>query len=283
MISDSTFQKLNVLLNLVDYSTNIRSIIIKEKYRDFNLRPQMHLILCGISGTTKSTVITQIGRKKKIMPLTSITAASLVGSIDKETKQVLSGFAWKRRNSIILLDEISFNLLSPKDKNVLDVLLQLMENQEYSKGISMFSSPFQEKDDDLFFIAEKGQIDVKTRIAFIIGTMHDLFKTQSLQIIALVSRSIPFSLEMSSDEVKSIADGKRIYIDLKFTPKRDVIISVKDYERIRAFADNHDCHKDIYLRTIGDMCRAFAVMGEHDDSIYNMIIALKNEFTWLKK
>jgi hypothetical protein len=283
MIIDTTFQKLNLLVNLCVYSTRVHSLIIKQRHGDFNLRPQVHVIIHGISGTTKSTIIKQVGVKTGVIPLTHITSASLVGGIDKETKQTQVGLAWVRRNNVIPLDEVSFNMNSTRDKDVLDALLQIMENQEYSKRISMFISPVKEIEGDLFFIAEKGQIDVKTRVSFILGTMFDMYNIRSLQLIALISRCVPFDLEMNQEDIDNISQGKKIYTDMDFRPKKKVIIPLKDYERILAYAKNYNCHKDIFLRTIGDMCRAYAVMGEHDDAVYNLIIFLKNEFTWVKK
>jgi len=257
-------------------SAFVKSLTIEEPEGDYCTRGVIHLFLRAETGSVKTTILSEISRnfKSKIVP--DITSPGLVGTIDKN-QNVIPGACWESRKSLLLLDEFSTN----GNSNCVDALLPLLDPQEYSKRFGRSAMPKKEKDGNLFFNVDSGKMDIKTRFSCIIASMKDMHKSRSKAVEALVSRCITIKYALTEDELEAILDGKKLMKFDKCGIKKsyDARISLSDYKEIR------DCVKSYpgldkqkhYLRTVGDCCRAFAVLGKHDPQVYFMITKLHQE------
>jgi len=273
-------EQISLLINLSIASAKLRFIKIKENDSDYNMRPQIHIILAGSQGSCKSTILTEVARHFNNKPVMEFTDASMVGSIEKELKRFVPGASWEFRNSILPLDEFEFTDRSRRPVKVIGKLLSLSEGEQYfQKRIGIFSQEFNEKDGDLFCKCKNGVIEVKSNFALLIGTMDGLsfFNTQ---LLALKSRCIPIKWEPGWDVLLNIAHGNPIFryydYSVNFNDHDHIVISNKDYNKILNIVKDKIKKPDLFLRTLGDLCRVFAIIQKHDLDLYDLIIKLKS-------
>lgn len=272
---------LRKLINIAANSVGIKTLVVKEPLRDFRLRPQLHLLISSPFGGFKSTLLSEILSAYPGKIFTHLTFPALIGSIDRSTKQIIPAAAWECRNKLMLLDEYT----STRAGLVSEALLQLLENQYYSRKIATYSADLIEEDEDLYFKVKSGNIEVKTRFSAIFATMKNIEKARECTFRALLSRTIPIRYEMSLDEINQVLDGKLIFKPEKYNVSSETIIEAEDYLYIRNVI-NQEIKKQklnkverILARVIGDCCRVFAVLGRHEDSLYKDILTLKYTYT----
>ena|SRR6056297_515555 len=271
---------LNKYMNLAIASAKIQSIKIKQPVGTYTLRPQIHLIIAGNRGTCKSTAITQVSNHFNQEPYNDITAASLVGTIDSDTKEVIEGAAWDNRNSVCCIDEFMFRDRAGRPVETINILLSLMEgNQYYKRKLALKNKmPVKKQDGDCYFLVNDGQIEVKTNFSLIIGTMSKL-KFSNIKLQAFLSRCIPIEWAPNELAILDIATGNPLFDYEDLTPKnREVTINQINYMEILEFVKSKNPDIGIYLRAIGDCCRIFAILGRHDKELYEDLIFRKNEF-----
>jgi len=257
-------------------STFIKSLTIEEPEGDYCTRGVMHLFLRAETGSVKTTILSEIAKNFKVQVVPDITSAGLVGTIDK-SMNVIHGACWQSRKKILLLDEFS----TDGQSNCVQALLPLLESQAYEKRFGRTALPNNDKDGDLYFKVDSGLMSIKTRFACIIASMKDMSKSRSKIVEALISRCVTVKYKLSDDELEAILDGKKIMKFDKCGIKKpfDARITLDDYKQIRDVVKlypNLDKNK-AYLRTVGDCCRAFAVLGKHEPNIYFMITKLHQE------
>lgn len=279
----SSLEELNLLLNLVVASSRLRSINIEQvKGQDsgFEIRPQIHTIISGELGTMKSTALKRCAQCLKSEPFMSITTPGLVGTIDSDTKEITPGAAWEVRNGMLAIDEFNFTDRGGRPPEVMDALLALSENEQYyQKKIGLRNKSHIEHDDmnpNLYFKVEAGNIEVRTNFVMMIGTMDKLnFLNQKLK--AFMSRCLPIRWYPQSDVFDAVLDGRPIYTytDLLRAEHPDVRIGHDDYRRIIEHVKASSVQREGYLRVIADCCRAFAILQEHNETVYDTIIRLK--------
>jgi hypothetical protein len=268
---------LNRLINISGSSLRIKKLVIKEPYRDYELRPQLHLLISAPFGELKSTVLKEVTRIYPAKIYTHITFPSLVGSIDRSTKQIIPAATWECRHKIMILDEYT----ATKPTMVTDVLLQLLEDGYYSRKIATYSADLNETDGDLFFRVKSGSIEVKTRFACLIATMKNVRKAREYIFKALLSRCIPICYKMTKKEIDQVLDGKRLIKKEVYKPRKVVKISTQNYMHIRKVLDRAielfsiKRPEQILARAVGDCCRCFAVLGRHDERLYQDILLFK--------
>lgn len=268
------------LVNLAASSVKIRRLILQEQFREQPIRPQLHLFISAPFGQMKSTLLGQIAQAYPAKIYTHLTFPSLIGSIDRSTKQIIPAAAWECRNRLMLLDEFT----KTRPSLVHETLLQLMENQHYSRKISVYSADKHEEDGDLFFKVKQGNIELKTRFALIFATMKNIRKAREYTFKALLSRTIPIRYEMTKSELDQVLDGKLLFKKEEYKVEPEVTIKTQDYTHIRNVLDGAVKGlrlrrvEEIYARTVGDCCRIFAVLGEHDDELYRDVLRLKYTF-----
>lgn len=275
-----TIQDISFLLSFQEASLATKKITIEEKYGKYtSLRTVPHVILRAPVGQAKSTVLQQLSKDLNVPVLTEATRAGLVGAIDNKTMQPIPGAAWTSRNSFLLMDEFKFG----KKDGGWEVFLQLLEDQRWAKRIGVYSPDINEEDHDLYFKTQKGSIELKTRFAAVIGTMKR-FELQTGQAFrAFVSRCIPYEFQLNREELKEIAEGKKLYQKKTFPKKEEITISHKEYKKIIENVDktlNGQCKNpklgnELFLRSIGDCCRYYAATGQNNTKAYKLITTWK--------
>jgi len=257
-------------------SSFIKSITIEQEKGQKVLRGNIHLFLRADTGSFKSTILRELADYFKVDTLELITSAGLVGTIDKNMN-VIPGEAWKIRNKLLLLDE--FN--TDGDSNCVGPLLSLLEDQYYKKAIGRMANEQKEKDNGLYFEVKKGEMRIKTRFSCVICSMRKIEKSRSVNIEALLSRCILIPYVLSNAEIDAVMDGNRL-LEIKKCPFKkafDFTVKKEDYKRIKECVKSYpqlDMQKQ-FARTVGDCCRAFAVLGKHDDLTYYLITKLHQE------
>ena len=147
----------------------------------------------------------------------------------------------------------------------------MLEFPYFKKPIGYRCNDFKAKDKDLHFQVKNNQIECKTRFSLILNTMQDLRNKSSVYLNALKSRCLVIGHTPSVDDLKKFARDGTFYRFKKITVRPKVSISDKDYEHILQVVEEGLKNAENYLRTVGDCCRAFAVLGKHDDEMYNII------------
>jgi hypothetical protein len=257
-------------------SAFIKTLTIEEPKGDYTTRGVLHLFLRADTGSVKTTIMSEIARNFKCQVVPDITGSGLVGTIDKNMN-VVPGHAWLSRNKLLLLDEFS---VDGNSSSVLP-LLALLENQCYEKHFGRFAQAKKEKDKDLIFEVGAGFMRMKTRFSAIISTMKMIGKSRSESIEALLSRCIVIKYSLSKEELDKILDGERLmkFEKCEFKKPFDAKIKLADFMKIRECVNQYPAlneHKH-YLRIVGDCCRAFAVLGKHDEQVYFLITKLHQE------
>lgn len=255
------------LINVALATAKIRKLTVQEPNIKYNLRPSLHVILQSKVSSTKSTILEQIGSEITKPILTEITRPGLVGTIDQKTMQLIPGASWECRNSLMLIDEVSF---SDKD-NSYDAFLMLLEQQKYSKRFGLFSASQETKDKDLYLRVDKGQIDIKTRFSCIMATMKRLEYMRGQRFRALMTRVVPYQFDLNEEDLNKIAEGHSLVTiqDTKIDP--EIHISLEDYQKIKELVNKElsKCstkfiREELFLRSIGDACRIYAVTKSMD-------------------
>jgi len=278
--TSKTLKILNNLINIAAHSVKIKKLILKEPHKEHETRPQLHIIISAPFGEMKSTILREIAQFYPSKIITDLTFPSLVGSIDRTTKQIIPAAVWECRNKLMLLDEYT----ATRETLVTRALLQLLEDQYYSRKIATYSADLNEEEDDLFFKVKSGNIEVKTRFSCIIATMRDIRRAREQIFRALISRCIPIRYEMSKEEINQVLEGKKLIFPEKFDVKEIVEVSTQDYERIIEVVNDeierNDMRnaKQVLARTVCDCCRIFAVLGKHDEKLYRTIVRLKTQY-----
>jgi hypothetical protein len=263
---DRLSREISYLVNTSIASVKVKKLLVEERYRvePFSMRPVMHVVLSAPIGEMKSTTLAEIADVVKAPVVTELTQPGLIGTIDKQTYQIIPGAAWKVRNKMLLIDE--FNL--GKEREGWNVFLQLLEDQMWNKrfgGNVISATP--EIDGDLYLKAEKGELDIKTRFASIFTTMKSIEYYGSQGFRAFISRTVPYNYRLSRNQIQTILHGKKLFKYEEINPPTEVTIPLKTYTKIIKIVDEEisleksDVGNEYYARTVGDCCRFFAVRG----------------------
>jgi hypothetical protein len=271
-----TAEAISTMAYLCYSSSYIRSLKIVQEGGIKLIRGQMHLFLRANTGSFKSTILRELAGYFKVGTIELITNAGLVGTIDKNMN-VIPGEAWRIRNKLLLLDE--FNIEG--DSSCVAPLLSLLEDQHYKKAIGRMANEQKEADNDLFFEVKKGEMHVRTRFSCVICSMRKIQKNRSVNIEALLSRCVVVPYSLNDNEIEHVMNGHSLLTIKKCPFKKpfDVTIKAKDYKQILKSVKGYpglDIQKQ-YARTVGDCCRAFAVLGKHDEQVYFLITKLHQE------
>ncbi len=264
-------ETLSKLINIIIASTKIKEIKLPHMY----LRPSFHTIICGNIGSGKSHLLKQVCEHLKILPITSLTPATFLGTVDKDMKELIPPAIWDYRNTILPIDEYSFDAKKTSDKTNLNILLGLLENPLYRKKMGFRCMNKKYRDKDLYCKVKNNTVEVKTRFSLMMTTMMQLNRLQNQQIIALISRCLIIPFNLSMDELKSQAKGRIYYHHKNIKTEDKIIINRLNYDKIIKLVDDNRIQKTSYLRTIGELCRVYAVLGKYNEEMFNLIINLK--------
>lgn len=271
-------EAISFLVNFALDSIRLKKLSIEKKTKGKKIirpeRSQVHVLLTAPKGQMKSTILKEISQFCASPVFTDLTFPSLVGSIDKETKQVIPAGAWECRKNLLLLDEWNFKTDGHDD--TLKALLQFTESGEYSRKVARYVIPYESEKDQLpfFFRVKDGNIHVKTKFSLVMASMYDLARRTQKDTEALVSRMIPYHYEMSREELNAYSLGREI-LHLKLKEKIPETATIK-YSKYKKIVNYCSGAKDgNALRTIGDIARAYAIYG-WKPQIFDFIIERKN-------
>ena len=260
------------LINVVVATAKIKTIRLPH----MKIRPFMHCIMCGLVGSTKSSILYEVCDKLKVVPNFNLTTAALMGSVDSTTGEFITPAVWDSRNSVLAIDDFH---VSMEEKNVhgrMNVFLSLLENPSYQKKMGYRCNNFKKRDKDLFCVIDQNVIKVKTRFVLLANTMMPLYKEQrAVQLKALRTRCLILPYYPNIEEIKMMAYGEGMYEYKKYAPNPDNTITKTDYGEIVESVYHANIKTPYFLRTIGDLCRAFAVIG-NNDKILNNILKMKS-------
>jgi len=258
-------------VNIALACSKLKKIEIEQEKGVYNLRTNLNLFIFGQIGSTKSTLLKQIAKHTGSKePYTDLTFPALIGSVDKMTRQLLIGACWECRNKLLLLDEFDF---SKRKKDDIRALLQLIEGGEYNKKLAGFSSPTEERDEDLYYIFKNGEFNIKTRFSLILATMKYPYRTQNSEIMALASRSVCLPWYPSQKDLYDLGQGYSLFKFQDKTPKKlKVKIKKKDWDYLLKKAK--ETNSTNFLRIAGDMARVFAIEKKHREDLYDIILKM---------
>lgn len=239
--------------------------IISLKVPHMSIRPQMHILIVGLPGCGKSTILYDSCTALKTTPFPNFSTSVLLGSVDKESKQLMMPVTYAQRNSILGFDEVTFI----KDRTgAMYTLISLLEQMEYRRPFpyKCFDKKRYEDDGTHFFVDEDNYINVKSRFCCVMTTMSNMFyhKASTLKT-AVKGRFLLLPIFPSSDELAQMSQGKLTYRFKDYNVPRRCTINRPTYRRLCGYV-NDFLHRgalepSLYLRTIGDICRLYSVVG----------------------
>lgn len=261
------------LINIAIATTNIKEVNTPT----FKLRPSLHVIICGRVGSMKSTILLEICKQMKTSPYFNLTPANLLGTIDKQTGEALLPATWECRESILPIDELDFDCHSSSSHNALTSLLGVLESPTYQKKVGYRSNNISKKSKGLYCIVKDGTISVKTRFVFVASTMMELHKKQRMvELKALKTRCLILPYYPTMTDLKNAMEGKLNFKYKKYTVQEIVNIDKNTFDDIVNLVYTSNICEEQFVRTVGDLCRVYAVVG-FDKRIFYNILSLKNE------
>lgn len=267
-IPELSFSMTHTLMDVALASARIHTLKLPHSY----IRPQLHCILAGGIGTGKSSVLSTLCKSIGTEPIAHVTTASIMGSIDKESHRPILPAIWDCRNSVLPIDELNIDSHDYHAKTFIENLLGVMESGRYSKRIATRCEDYKEEDDDLSITYKSGKINVNTRFVLIATTMHPVWEPQRVMAFeAFRSRCIVIPFLTTMEDLRSFSVGKNQYKPKRLDVRSDVVITKKQYARIRAAVEMADLPRSVYLRTIGDVARIYAITGWKTPLIHYII------------
>jgi hypothetical protein len=105
---------------------------------------------------------------------------------------------------------------------------------------------------------------------------------RSGKFAALTQRCIPIRYTLDDATVDSVLEGRHVFTLPPFSPKPGAKIAQKDFAKIRTVAaevrESPPLNKEfrhVYMRSIGDLCRIFAVTDRLDQHLFRLVCYLK--------
>ena len=266
---DETFE----LINIAIATARLKSL--ETPYTA--IRPSMHSILVGRVGSLKSSIMRIICKEFKVLPTFNLTSATILGSVDKSTGIPLLPAIWEHRNSILPIDELYIDAHNNSQRSALSVFLSVLEHPEFEKKIAYRINDYKEKDKDLYCMMNNGKICVKTRFVFIANTMQNLIRPQKMiELEALKTRCLVLPYYPTSMEIRSMLSGHHIFEYKKYRHNLDCKVPLKEFERILDMVTEHNVSEEYYARTVGDLCRTYAIVGMNEE-VFNLILRIREK------
>lgn len=277
-----SMEQLEEIINIIIASNKIKQIILPKGFNPVD-RTSIHCIIYGKIGIGKSTILNIICNQLGISPVMSLTKASFLGSIDKQTGILIEPEIWTNRNSILPIDEFDYDHRNPKDKEILKALLVTMENPKYTKKIGYRCNDYSEKDGNLYLKIKNNKIIINTRFSLFMTTMFNPRIMKSQDMKAFCSRCVILPYTPSSKIIFEMIKNKQTYTYKDIKTKDIIKIKIKDVQFILDYVKKYQQEQGLIdgliLRSYGDLIRIFAVIRKHRTDIYDKIITYKKIFT----
>lgn len=264
--------KISELLNIAISTSKIKHLFV----RGIERTAQLHCIIYGDIGTAKSTMLYKIGQNIDMTPIVSMSKANLYGTVDKQTGILNPPTVWDCRNSCLLVDEFGFNTHNYNELEVINALLPILVYPRIHKRLGFRVNDIEEKDGDLFLRAKNGKLECKTRFVFIATTMTNINILDSSSNKAILSRCLPIPHYPSYEDLYKYSGDELTFFEYEpYKVREDIKINDSDYDYLRRFARENVRKPYNYLRTLNDLCKVFAVLRKHDESLYTLICTLR--------
>lgn len=264
------FDDLNKFVNLGCSSAKVEKITVNR----FNgepreIRPQINLFLSARYGEFKSSIMRSAQKCYGGVYRWDMSYAGLVGSVDKNTGELVDSLAWEARGKTLFVDEFH------KDRYgyLWNAFRALLEGDEYARSISMkkISQP-PNKWKDCYYKIQKGSICIKSRFATIMASMYPLkIWTEDVSTTAVLDRCIPVRYHVTPEQMYQIMEGKQIFRYEPYSPEPEIIISASAHNEILHFwKANTPKEQKLDPRAFDNLLRTFAVIGNHDYDLYRL-------------
>jgi hypothetical protein len=265
------------LLNLVVSSTKIKTIRIHLPSNTNPIREITGNLSLGIFGrysSFKSSILEQVEKHGNAILIHSVTAPSLVGSIDSKRSVPVIPLVWESRGKTLIIDEFQSNRM--EKKRVIEALLSILQDHRYEKTFAITTKhTINFEDGDQYCRIQDGKVSIKVNLSLVIASMKplDSFLRWPTQI-AFISRLIPVIYEPTEEEVDKLVNG---FLDLtikEYPVEETVDISVKEYQEIQdwlKFYGYTSTKLPTYSRLLECLVRVRAIKGYFDQHIAKVI------------
>ncbi len=261
------FSQLCQLMSLGASSRKIERIIIRNQKGEIARvlqSPMIHEIWVAEIGSLKSAQGRALKRliPDEVVKIDDMTFPALVGTIDKNTHQLVGSFAEEANHCVAIIDEFDVD----REGDLLKALLQLMESEDYYRRIGIsaygeYSRGSPTEGDGTYVLVKDGKLRMKTRTVWIIFTMYSTATLRKLKKgKAMVDRSLLIQFNLPPDIRKKIGDFELDFAYQLWNPPATVDISWEEYQRLLVVADTYNPKIDFRLRDA--VIRTYAVIRE---------------------
>jgi hypothetical protein len=274
------FDNLSKVVSIMAASSQIEKLQIEQEHGIRNERPQIHGYIYARIDSFKSTFASEVHKAfpNNAVVIDRFTLPSLIGTIDRHTHMPVIPLAYEANRKLLIVDEFD-----RKNREVeLEAFKQLLEEQKYSRVLG-YSTAKTIKKKGLLIAGNK--ISFESQFSFLILSMYSpqVFARDALGR-AILSRMLIMQYALTKEQAYDVLKGKPIFRKYDYPVEKNVLVKRQDYdiilERFRLLNEG----KMPEARTIGDMVRVFAVTGEHDDKLYEIIHSLhKKEVQKIEK
>lgn len=233
--------------------------------------------MCGRVGSLKSSVMRIICDDLGITPTFNLTTANILGSVDKTTGMPILPTVWDCRGNIMPIDEFYIDSSNNYSMGALRTLLSVLEFPKYEKRVSYRINNFEKKDKNgMYCIMRDGIIKVNTKFVFMANTMMELFRhSKCVEIEALKTRCLILPYYPSLIDIRNMISGMDIYKRKLFNYEKKCVMSYDNYTKIMDLVQDSRIKEEYFARTVGDLCRIFAITG-FKVKYMELIINLRN-------
>ena len=196
---------LDLILSTSMTLRKMKQIVLEQKKSNYNMRPQMHIIIVSPFGTFKSSITKMLEKrfKKFVYPIDDFTKASIEGSIGKDGEYVPS-LMIHLGGKLLIIDE--FNNL---DLYAQKALLGILENQRVSRVLGFkVRRPYKFKNKFGYFKIEDNIIQGGMFFSCIAYAMNYPIYNNSQEAKALLSRYSPLFIEPTLQFMSSNTKGE---------------------------------------------------------------------------
>ena len=268
-----SFNEMCEFINIAISTSTIQSL--KTPYAE--IRPQLHCIIAGDIGTLKSSLLYQVADHFDVGVEFNLNPAHLLGSVDKTTGAFNTPVIWDCRNSVMCVDEFECKK-EGNTRQAVHTLLPLLERAKINKRSGYRINGFKEEDGDLYLIADNGKIKINTRFVYLATTMQDLWKPQRMiELEALRTRCIILPYFPGLEELEKRISGQLLFKPKRYKLKKNIRIPKPIYEKIVKMVKEKNVLPKFFVRTIGDVCRIFAVKKSLSDDTIKILLEMREK------
>jgi len=227
---------LDLVLSTTMTLRKVKSILLKEKKGEYNLRPQMHILIVSPFGTFKSSITKKMEKlfPKDVYPIDNFTRPSIEGSIGRDGEYIPSLIV-RLGGKLMIIDE-----WNSVDYSAQIALLGILENQRINRTLGFkVRRPFKFKNKYGYFKISENLITGGMFFSCLAYAMHYPLYSNSQESKALLSRYCPLFMQPTMQFMEANTSGSFEMNVNDCSQKVDnVIISKECYEKF------HDLYYD---------------------------------------